>query len=227
MKTKFMGILYVVATPIGNLKDITLRALEILKSVDLIACEDTRVTKKLLHNYKIDKKLISYHQHSKITKIDYIVSLLKEGKNIALVSDAGTPSISDPGVKLVSEVEEIDNIKIVPIPGPSALTTALSVSGITADKFVFLGFLPTKKGRATILGEIKEERRTVVFYESVHRIIKTLKSLETGDRKIVICRELTKMFEEIIKGKKEEVLNYFESNKDKIKGEFVIIIEGK
>lgn len=221
------GILYVVATPIGNLGDITMRALEILGKVDYILCEDTRKTKVLLDRYKIDKKLISYHQHSKITKADYIVQLLLESKNLALVSDAGTPSISDPGRKLVEEVEKIAHIQIVPIPGPSAIVAALSVSGLNADKFTFLGFLPTKKGRNKIFEEIKEEEKTVVFYESVYRIIKTLSSLDIDDRKVAVCRELTKMFEETVKGKKEEVLNYFENNKDKIKGEFVVIIEGK
>lgn len=222
-----MGILYVVATPIGNLKDITLRALEVLREVDLVACEDTRVTKKLLDHYQIDKKLISYHQHSRVSKIDYIVNLLKEGKTVAMVSDAGTPSISDPGRKLVSEVEKVEGIKVIPIPGPSAIISALSVSGVNADKFVFLGFLPTKKGRETIFKEIKGEEKTVVFYESVHRILKTLERLNVGARRVVVCRELTKIFEEIIKGTKEEVLNYFKNNKDKIKGEFVVIIEGK
>jgi 16S rRNA (cytidine1402-2'-O)-methyltransferase len=221
------GILYVVATPIGNLGDITMRALEILGKVDYILCEDTRETKVLLDRYKIDKKLISYHQHSKITKADYIIQLLLESKNLALVSDAGTPSISDPGRKLVEEVEKIAHIQIVPIPGPSAIVAALSVSGLNADKFTFLGFLPTKKGRNKIFEEIKEEEKTVVFYESVYRIIKTLSSLDIDDRKVVVCRELTKMFEETVKGTKEDVLNYFENNKDKIKGEFVVIIEGK
>ena len=220
------GILYIVATPIGNLDDITLRGLEILKNVDYILCEDTRKAKVLLDRYKIDKKLISYHQHSKVTKADYIIKLLLDGKNLALVSDAGTPSISDPGRKLVEEVEKIAHIKIIPIPGPSAIITALSASGLNADKFTFLGFLPTKKGRNKIFLEIKIEQKTVVFYESVYRIIKTLNSLDIADRKVVVCRELTKMFEEIIKGTREEVLNYFEENSDKIKGEFVVIIEG-
>jgi len=221
------GILYVVATPIGNLDDITLRGLETLKSVDYILCEDTRKTKVLLDHYKIEKKLISYHQHSKITKADYIVQLLLEGNNLALVSDAGTPSISDPGRKLIEVVEKIAHIQIVPIPGPSAIVAALSISGLNADKFIFLGFLPTKKGRNKIFEEIKESEKTVVFYESVYRIIKTLNSLDIAERKVVVCRELTKMFEETIKGTKEEVLNYFENNQDKIKGEFVVIIEGK
>ena len=221
------GILYVVATPIGNLDDITLRGLETLKSVDYILCEDTRKTKVLLDHYKIEKKLISYHQHSKITKADYIVQLLLEGNNLALVSDAGTPSISDPGRKLIEVVEKIAHIQIVPIPGLSAIVAALSISGLNADKFIFLGFLSTKKGRNKIFEEIKESEKTVVFYESVYRIIKTLNSLDIAERKVVVCRELTKMFEETIKGTKEEVLNYFENNQDKIKGEFVVIIEGK
>lgn len=225
MKNNF-GNLYIVATPIGNLDDITLRALEILKKVDYVLCEDTRKTKVLLDHYNIDKKLISYHQHSKIKKVDFIVKSLIEGNSFVLVSDAGTPGISDPGRKLVEDVEKIGGIKIIPIPGPSAITTALSVSGLNTDKFVFLGFLPTKKGRQTIFKAIKEEKKTIVFYESVYRILKTLSRLEINNRKVVVCRELTKKFEEIIKGTSNQVLNYFENNKDKIKGEFVVIIEG-
>ena len=222
-----MGILYIVATPIGNLGDITLRALEILKESDIILCEDTRKTSILLDHYKIKKSLVSYHQHSQVTKVDYIIERLKEGKKLALVSDAGTPSISDPGGKLVEEVGKIKEINIIPIPGPSAITCALSASGLISDKFIFLGFLPTKKGRETVFREIKEEKKTIVFYESVYRIIKTLKSLDIDNRKVVVCRELTKKFEEIVRGTSKEVLNYFEDNKDKIKGEFVVIIEGK
>jgi 16S rRNA (cytidine1402-2'-O)-methyltransferase len=222
-----MGILYIVATPIGNLGDITLRALEILKQSDIILCEDTRKTGILLDHYEVKRPLISYHQHSKVNKVDYIVELLKEGKKLALVSDAGTPSISDPGGKLVEEVGKIKETKIIPIPGPSAITCALSASGLISDKFIFLGFLPTKKGRETVFKEIKEEKKTIVFYESVYRIIKTLKSLDIDNRKVVVCRELTKKFEEIVRGNSKEVLNYFENNKDKVKGEFVVIIEGK
>ncbi len=227
-----MNNFYIIATPIGNLEDITFRAVRILGEVDLILCEDTRVTKKLLQKYEIDTQTMSYHQHSKISKIDKIFDLIKEGKEIALVSDAGTPSISDPGSFLVSKIREEfgDEIKIIPIPGASALISALSASGLIADQFVFLGFLPHKKGRETLFKEITETKRTVAFYESPHRIIKTINSLkehfgENSKRKIVVARELTKMFEEIVSGSTHELLEYFEKNPDKIRGEFVVLVE--
>ena len=229
-----MSKFYIIATPIGNLEDITFRAVRVLGEVDLILCEDTRVTKKLLERYEIKTPTMSYHQHSKLSKIDKIFDLIREGKDIALVSDAGTPTISDPGSFLVSEIrkEFNDEVEIIPIPGASALVTALSVSGLNADQFVFLGFLPHKKGRETLFKEISETKRTVVFYESPHRIIKTLNSLkkylEVGlpSRKIVIIRELTKIYEQIISGTAEELLEYFEKNPDKIRGEFVVLVEG-
>jgi 16S rRNA (cytidine1402-2'-O)-methyltransferase len=221
-----MATLFIVATPIGNLEDISLRALRILKEVDLILCEDTRVTKKLLDRYQIKKPLVSYHQHSKLQKIDYIISLLKEGKNLALVSDSGTPGVSDPGNKLVNEVvnQLIDRVKIVPIPGPSALTCAASVSGFPMEKFLFLGFLPKKKKRKEILKEIVESKYPVIFYESPYRIIKTLKELGGMNKEleIVVAKELTKKFETIYRGKIEKVLE--KMLKDKIKGEFVVIV---
>jgi 16S rRNA (cytidine1402-2'-O)-methyltransferase len=221
-----MATLFIVATPIGNLEDISLRALRILKEVDLILCEDTRVTKKLLDRYQIKKPLLSYHQHSKLQKIDYIISLLKEGKNLALVSDSGTPGVSDPGNKLVNEVVKqlIDRVKIVPIPGPSALTCAASVSGFPMEKFLFLGFLPKKKKRKEILKEIAESKYPVILYESPYRIIKTLKELGGMNKEleIVVARELTKKFETIYRGKIEEVVE--KMLKDKIKGEFVVIV---
>jgi 16S rRNA (cytidine1402-2'-O)-methyltransferase len=221
-----MATLFIVATPIGNLEDISLRALRILKEVDLILCEDTRVTKKLLDRYQIKKPLVSYHQHSKLQRIDYIISLLKEGKNLALVSDSGTPGVSDPGNKLVNEVvnQLIDRVKIVPIPGPSALTCAASVSGFPMEKFLFLGFLPKKKKRKEILKEIVESKYPVIFYESPYRIIKTLKELGGMNKEleIVVARELTKKFETIYRGKIEKVLE--KMLKDKIKGEFVVIV---
>ncbi|KKQ38951.1 MAG: Ribosomal RNA small subunit methyltransferase I, partial [Candidatus Moranbacteria bacterium GW2011_GWF2_37_7] len=168
--------LYIVATPIGNLEDISFRAIRILNEVDLVLCEDTRVTKILLERYEIKKPILSYHQHSKLQKIDYIINLLKEGKNLALVSDAGTPGISDPGQRLIGKVlEELGGeIKIEPIPGPNAAIAALSISGFDTDEFLFLGFPPHKKGRQTFFVNILEEsqKRTVVFYESTHRIIK-------------------------------------------------------
>ena len=224
-----MPTLYIVATPIGNLGDITLRALETLKAVDVILCEDTRVTKKLLARYDIDKPVLSYHTHSGNTKSEKIISLLQEGKNLALVSDAGTPSISDPGGLLVSQVREAlgADVAIIPIPGPSALTSALSASGFSADSFLFLGFLPHKKGRQTLFKEIAESERTVVFYESPHRILKALASLEmalSSGRRIAVARELSKIFEETIVGTASELLAYYEKNPDKVRGEFVVIV---
>ena len=226
-----MANLYIVATPIGNLEDISLRALRILKEVDLILCEDTRVTKKLLDRYQIKKPLLSYHQHSRLQKVDYIISLLKEGKNLALVSDSGTPGVSDPGNKLVEEVINRlrEDVKIIPIPGPSALTCAASVSGFPMDKFLFLGFLPKKKKRKEILKEILESKYPVIFYESPYRILRTLKELrdamnneQRATNNIVVARELTKKFETIYRGKIDEVIKKIE--KDKIKGEFVVIV---
>jgi 16S rRNA (cytidine1402-2'-O)-methyltransferase len=226
-----MANLYIVATPIGNLEDISLRALRILKEVDLILCEDTRVTKKLLEHYQIKKPLLSYHQHSKLQKIDYIISLLKEGKNLALVSDSGTPGVSDPGNKLVEEVINRlrEDVKIIPIPGPSALTCAASVSGFPMDKFLFLGFLPKKKKRKEILKEIVKSKYPVIFYESPYRILKTLKELkgimnseQRAANNIVVARELTKKFETIYRGKIDEVIEKIE--KSPLKGEFVVIV---
>lgn len=215
-------MLYIIATPIGNLKDITLRALEILKKVDLIACEDTRVTKKLLNHYDIKTSLISYHQHSKTTRIDYLIDKLKEGKNIALVTDAGTPGISDPGGKLIEEAVRND-IEVIPIPGVSALATLISASGINTQKFIFLGFPPHKKGRETFFKEVKESNLPVIFFESRYRILKALKALENSQ--VIIGRELTKMREEIIRGSAEEALEYFEENPDKVKGEFAVVVK--
>jgi 16S rRNA (cytidine1402-2'-O)-methyltransferase len=226
-----MANLYIVATPIGNLEDISLRALRILKEVDLILCEDTRVTKKLLDRYQIKKPLLSYHQHSKLQKIDYIISLLKEGKNLALVSDSGTPGVSDPGNKLVEEVINRigKKVKIIPIPGPSALTCAASVSGFPMDKFLFLGFLPKKKKRKEVLEEIVKSKYPVIFYESPYRILRTLKELKEAmnseqreTNNIVVARELTKKFETIYRGKIDEVIEEIEKNT--IKGEFVVIL---
>jgi len=231
-----MNKFYIIATPIGNLEDITLRAIRALKEVDMVLCEDTRVTKKLLQKYEIDTPTMSYHSHSKLAKVEKIFTLIREGLSFALVSDAGTPAISDPGSMLVSQIkgEFADEIQVIPIPGPSALTTALSASGLPASEFLFLGFLPHKKGRETLFKEIAESKRTTVFYESPHRIIKTLNSLQThldtgcpSGRKVVIARELTKIFEQIISGTAEELLKYFEQKPDKIKGEFVVMVSGK
>jgi 16S rRNA (cytidine1402-2'-O)-methyltransferase len=215
-----------VATPIGNLEDLSFRALRILNEVDLILCEDTRVTKRLLDRYQIKKPLLSYHQHSKLQKVDYIISLLKEEKNLALVSDSGTPGVSDPGNKLVEEIINRlgERVKIVPIPGPSALTCAASVSGFSMDKFLFLGFLPKKRKRKEVLKEIVESKYPVIFYESPYRIVKTLRELESinDELKVVVCRELTKKFETIYRGKINEVIEKIEKNP--IKGEFVVIV---
>jgi 16S rRNA (cytidine1402-2'-O)-methyltransferase len=226
-----MSSLYIVSTPIGNLEDITLRALKILKEVDLILCEDTRVTKKLLDHYGIKTPVLSYHQHSKIQKIDYILNLLKEGKNLALVSDAGTPGISDPGNKLIKELtnSRIKELKFVPIPGTSAVTCAASIAGFSMDKFLFLGFPPKKRKRKKFFEEVIKSKYPVIFYESPYRILKTLNELKNTmnneqrtKNNIVVCRELTKKFETIYRGKIDEVIKEIE--KDKIKGEFVIIV---
>jgi len=227
-----MATFYVVATPIGNLEDITLRAARVLKDVDLVLCEDTRVTKKLLNKYDTDTPTMSYHTHSKISKEEKIFSLLEEGKDLALVSDAGTPTISDPGVVLVSKIRERfgKDVKIEAIPGASALGAAVSVSGLPSSDFLFLGFLPHKKGRETLFKEIKDSKRTTVFYESPHRIIKTLGSLLehlSNSRKVVLARELTKIHEEVVSGSAEELLSYFGEHPDHIKGEFVVMVAGR
>ncbi|MBI4117228.1 MAG: 16S rRNA (cytidine(1402)-2'-O)-methyltransferase [Parcubacteria group bacterium] len=228
-----MATLYIVATPIGNLEDITLRAIETLKEVDFILAEDTRKTIKLLNHYGIKKPLVSYFQHSKSSRIEYILDLLARGKDLALVSDAGTPGVNDPGGKLIEEVAKKfgDSAKIIPIPGPNAAITALSVSGFNADRFLFLGYPPHKKGRQKFFSEISKSQYPVVFYESVHRIIKTLEELKSSfakasedasERKIVVCRELTKKFETVYRGRISEILQRIEG--DTIKGEFVIIM---
>lgn len=221
-------MLYIVATPIGNLEDISARALRILREVDIIFCEDTRVTKKLCDRYEITTHLESYHAHSTQGKEDYIISLLGEGKTLALVSDAGTPTISDPGVKLVSAIrEQLPQIAVSPIPGSSALMSALSMSGISSAQFTFLGFLPHKKGRQTLFQEIIESDRTMVFYESPHRLMKTLHSLvETlpEQRTVGVARELTKIHESFIAGSAGEVYHYFDTHPDEVRGECVVII---
>ena len=231
LKTFTMSKLYVVATPIGNLEDITLRALRALKEVDLILCEDTRVTKRLLERYEIHTPTMSYHAQSKLSKVEKIFALLEEGKNLALVSDAGTPTISDPGCLLVAQIREKfgDTIPIVPIPGPSAVLSALSVSGFPTSEFLFLGFLPHKKGRETLFKEIAASKRTVVFYESPHRILKTLESLKNHlhpKRRILVARELTKIYEEVFIGEPEQVTTHFQNHPDRVRGEFVVVIGG-
>jgi 16S rRNA (cytidine1402-2'-O)-methyltransferase len=225
------GELYIVPTPIGNLEDITLRAIRILKEVDLVLCEDTSVTQRLFKEYNITTKTSVFYAQTGIKNIERVMKTLEEGGRVALVSDAGTPTISDPGVLLVDKVRtELPDVKIIALPGASALITALSSSGISSATFTFYGFLPHKKGRETLFKTIAESKTTSVFYESVHRIEKTLESLAKvldSKRRIVIARELTKMHEEVIRGLVEEVKSYFEKNKDHIRGEFVVVIEGK
>jgi 16S rRNA (cytidine1402-2'-O)-methyltransferase len=223
-----MGTLFVVATPIGNLEDFTFRALRVLKEVDVILCEDTRVTKKLLAHYKIEKPLLSYHQHSKTDKMQEIFDLLCRGKNLALVCDAGTPGISDPGNELVSYLlryfERSRTIRIVPIPGPSALTTIASVAGIPMDKFVFLGYPPHKKGRKKFFEEVAQSVHPVVFYESPFRVQKSLREVYSlnPDFYVVVGRELTKHFETVCRGTFHDLLVQF--TREKPRGEFVIVV---
>lgn len=219
-------MLYIIATPIGNLEDITLRAISTLNSVDLILAEDTRVTKVLLERYNIKKDVISYHQHSGFKKIDHIVELLKQGKNLALVTDAGTPGINDPGGFLVSEaLKAIPDLKVVPIPGANAVIATLSVSGFPADRFVFLGFPPHKKGRQTFFKRIGKIESTIVFYESKHRILKALDALASIDRPLVVCREMTKQFETTYRGTAQEIL--LKLHDKNLLGEFVIVMGPK
>ena len=219
-------MLYIVPTPIGNLEDITYRAVRILSEVDYIACEDTRTSGVLLKHYHISTPTLSYHSHSGQAKVDKILDMLKNEKDIALISDAGTPGISDPGYALVQAALE-NGIEIIALPGPSAVITALSASGMSSHHFLYLGFLPIKKGRQTILKRISENKtETIVIYESVHRIEKTLKDLEQyfcWEHNIVIGRELTKKFEEYIRGTLIEAQKYFKENPGKIKWEFVIL----
>ena len=222
------GTLFVVATPIGNLEDITFRAVRVLKEVDVVACEDTRVTKKLLAHYDIHAPTISYHAYSSDARHDEIVALLRDGKHVALVTDAGTPGVSDPGAMLVSRVREAcgDTVRIVPIPGASALTAALSVAGLGVSEFVFTGFVPHKKGRATLMKMIADEPRAVVMYESTHRIVKLLEELAVAvpTRHVFIAREATKMFEEYRRGNPAKLLAWYTEHPDTVRGEFVVIV---
>ncbi len=220
------GTLYLVATPIGNLEDITLRALRILREVDIIAAEDTRQTIKLLNHFEIKKPLVSYYEHNKIEKGNYLINQLIEGKSIALVSDAGTPGISDPGEDLVKLAIE-NNITVTMAPGPVAAITALVLSGLPSGRFVFEGFLPmNKRARKDKISSLKDEIRTIVFYEAPHKLTYTLKDLYEvfGDRRIVLARELTKRFEEFVRCTISEAIDKY--NKEAPKGEFVMILEG-
>lgn len=220
------GTLYIVATPIGNLEDITLRALRILKEVDLIACEDTRHTQKLLSHFEIKKRLTSYFEHNEFVKGELIMRELSSGKNVALVSDGGTPGISDPGYRLVKAAVE-KGISVVSIPGPSAAIAALSASGLPTDRFLFIGFLPQKEGKKRRLIEsLKEEEGTLVFYESPFRVKKTLSLLKEclGDRRAVLAHELTKVHEGFMRGRLNELLE--RSTEIVEKGEWIILVEG-
>lgn len=227
-----MGTLYVVSTPIGNLEDITLRALTILKFVDVILCEDTRTTKKLLDAYAVKTKTMSYHSHSSGAKHDAVLELLREGKNLALVSDAGTPAISDPGALIINKVYEAFGSEAVvrTIPGPSAVTAALSVSGLFGNEYTFFGFLPHKKGRETMIKEMVDSPRISVCYESTHRLMKLLESLKNQcekNRTVVVAKELTKIYEAAIRGTAEAVFEYFTKNPEKQRGEFVVLLEAQ
>lgn len=221
------GKLYVVPTPIGNLEDITLRAIRILSEVDLILAEDTRVSRKLLSQYKIETALESHHQNNEHATVSKQIEKMKQGLSLALISDAGTPAISDPGFLLVRETVKA-GIEVDCLPGPTALIVALVNSGIPTERFVFEGFLPPKKGRQKKLQQISDEERTIVFYESPHKLNKTLAQLAEHieeDRTIAVCREMTKKFEETIRGTLIEVQQHFEENSPK--GEFVIVLSGK
>ncbi len=221
------GMLYIVPTPIGNLKDITLRALEVLKECDIVAAEDTRQTLKLLNHFEIKKSLISYHKFNENNKSEDIINLLQEGKNIAVVSDAGTPGVSDPGSVIVKRCID-ENIKFEVLPGATAITTAVVYSGLDTTKFTFRGFLPREnKERKPIIKELESYKDTLIFYEAPHRLLDTISFLKEnlGNRKIAVCRELTKLHEEIFRGTLEESINYFEINKPR--GEFVLVVEGK
>ncbi len=221
------GILYLVPTPIGNLKDITLRAIEVLQSVDVILCEDTRTSSKLLHHYNIQKPLSPYHQHNEHKIASHIVDQLEAGKTMALITDAGTPGISDPAFLLVRECIK-RNVKVESLPGATAFVPALVNSGIPSNRFVFEGFLPLKKGRQTLLKQLATEERTMIFYESPMRLVKTLEEFIQYFGALTVCsvtRELTKMFEENKRGTLQEVSDYFKTKT--VKGEIVIVVAGK
>jgi 16S rRNA (cytidine1402-2'-O)-methyltransferase len=221
---------YVVATPIGNLEDMTLRAVRILGEVDCVLCEDTRETRKLLQKFDIKTPTLSFHSQSSEGKFDQVFALLEEGQSLALVTDAGTPGISDPGSELVARTRErFPKLPIVTIPGASALTAALSIAGLPSSDFLFLGFLPHKKGRETLFKEMAASDRTVAFYESPHRLLKTLESLVKfiePTRRVIVTRELTKIYEELVQGSPADVLEFFTKNEGKVRGEFVLVVSG-
>jgi 16S rRNA (cytidine1402-2'-O)-methyltransferase len=226
------GALYVVATPIGNLSDMTWRAVETLKKVDLVVCEDTRNSKKLLDHYEIKTQMMSFYQSIRkggakkpVPKTDLIVSEIENGNNVAFITDAGTPGISDPGNQLVERAVET-GVAVIPIPGASTIGAIISVAGIDLARFVFLGFPPHKKGRETFFREVAAFSFPVIYFESPHRLIKNLELFSTlaPEKNVILGRELTKMFEEIVRGKAQEVLEFFQNNESKIKGEMVVIV---
>mgnify|MGYP000615510563 FL=1 len=224
------GQLNIVSTPIGNLRDITFRAIEVLKSVDLILAEDTRVAQKLLNHYAIENKITSFNLINENQKTKTLIKKLKEGKNIALISDAGTPLISDPGYLLIRSARE-ESIQVIPVPGCSAAIAALTASGIASDKFTFYGFLPkTKVKRAKELRKLTNRSETLIFYESVHRIVNTIESMKEifgENRNAVLCKEITKLYESFLGSNLLEISNYLSNNPDRLKGEFTIIVQGK
>lgn len=223
------GKIYLVATPIGNLSDISMRAIETLKNADIIACEDTRNTIRLLNHFEIKGHLTSYHEYNKIDKAYELCEKVKEGKNIAFVSDAGMPAISDPGYELV-EIAYKEGLEVTVVPGASAVVSALAISGISSRRFAFEGFLPADKNeKKEILTELSQESRTLILYEAPHRLLKTLKELfeYIGNRNIAIVREITKLHEEVLRGKLADIIADYESEKVAIRGEYVLVIEGK
>ena len=223
------GKIYLVATPIGNLSDISMRAIETLKNADIIACEDTRNTIRLLNHFEIKGHLTSYHEYNKIDKAYELCEKVKEGKNIAFVSDAGMPAISDPGYELV-DIAYKEGLEVTVVPGASAVVSALAISGISSRRFAFEGFLPADKNeKKEILTELSQESRTLILYEAPHRLLKTLKELfdYMGDRNIAIVREITKLHEEVLRGKLADIIADYESEKIAIRGEYVLVIEGK
>ena len=224
------GVFSIVATPIGNMEDITLRAIRVLKKADIIFCEDTRMTKKICMAYDIETPLRRYDAHATDARHEEILGRLEKGERVALVTDAGTPCISDPGFRIINQVREaLPEVKIEAIAGPSALTAALSVAGLSNAEFVFLGFLPHKKGRETLFKEIAASERAMVFYESPHRLMKALESLVKvlgPERRMAVARELTKIHESIIRGSASEVFAHFELHADEVRGECVVMVEG-
>ncbi len=231
------GKLFLVSTPIGNMDDITYRAIETLKNSEVIFCEDTRVSRKLFDRYEIKSVYDSYNAHAGDSKTKKIFELLRDGKDVSIISDAGTPTLSDPGSKIVSDVWEefieeikLGEIEVVAIPGASALLAGFATSGFFGGEFTFRGFLPHKKGRETIFNEIRDDKKINIFYESPHRIMKCLKSISDildEERTVMVCKELTKMHEHKVRGSAKEVLEYFENNPDKVRGEFMVMVDGK